>query len=334
MDSDQSQPFPFLMFKQSVPDTHLTITSVHKGKQLTLPGNVLLLLLRKMVQNAIDQTIEPAVRVETSQSAVSSCDITIESAQDWVRYEGIFDGLRKRPAQPLPANGPFEGVVRIPLNSHEETTAKFKFKVTPAGKFLYAYVNDPKLIQHMTSVFGQTGYASEGQQGLSYRGMTYIISRFKQAESLLDQQIAQQQLALLRGPLPGTSSTMLDRYLAFFNAVLFGAEASRNTMSFLTSVLVLELIVAGVLTYDSAFQCPSWSDLARQSCQLAANPMSTSFSGSGNFLQYMDLLNYTEEELKSKVVGSIEVDMTISREFPVWSQIQLKEAVLLRYCYT
>lgn len=178
MDSDHSQPFPFLMFKQSVPDTHLTITSVHKGKALSLPGNVLVLLVREMMQNAIDQTIKPVVRVEKSQSAVSSCDITIESVQE-VRYEVIFDGFKSRPAQPLPINGAFQGVVRIPLKSHEHTTAKFKFKVTPTGRVLYAYVNDPDPIQHMTSVFGQSRYANEDDQGLSYRELTDLISEFK-----------------------------------------------------------------------------------------------------------------------------------------------------------
>lgn len=104
---------------------------------------------------------------------------TVESAQDWVRYEGILDGFKSRPAQPLPIIGAFQGVVRIPLNSHEHTTAKFKFKVTPTGRVLYAYVNDPDLIQHMTSVFGQSRYANEDDRGLSYSEMTDLISEFK-----------------------------------------------------------------------------------------------------------------------------------------------------------
>lgn len=232
-------------------------------------------------------------------------------------------------------------MVRFRLSS--ATTVQFKHKISSKrvnGKWvkkdtgmLYAHLHDQQLLSHLRSVFGMNKYYYPDNFGLSYIDMVNIVERFKlQSSFSSDSAVAQRQLALLAGPLyEHSESPPLDRFLAFFNSVLFGAEASRNSLSFLSATLILKLIVENTLTYSTAFRTPTEAESSKDGHQLAANPMSSPFAGSGNFLHYMDLLKFTDQEYVAKVQGSFSTDMRLSLEYPFWSQIQIKEALLIRY---
>lgn len=152
-----------------------------------------------------------------------------------------------------------------------------------------------------------------------------MIEAYKKIFKKHDAEVAKRQVEIFKCAAEG-EITPFDRFLAFFNGVLFGSETSRNSTSFVTGLIVLELISKGKLTYIEAFQTTD------DEANFAAYPMASPFAGSGNILAYKAFVNLSEEEAATNgPISSSSIGMKSSRKTPQWAQIQLKEAILLTY---
>lgn len=322
--------YPILTHGHSPKSADMTIKSHYCGKEIYFKGNQLILWARGIMEKVI-RVPEREVKI---QVALSTRCITIRSSDDWLVYEGMFNNFGCLLAK---KSDPFHGIVTIAINRDASTTVEFKDKVYrkrlrngewKESAVLYAYVNDPLLINHLNEKF--QGSERITDYGLSYNTMVKIIERIKLDSRKRDAELAIRQLNLFKGSARGPI-TLADRFLSFFNAVLFGSEASRNSLSFLTGILILDRIAKEQLTYMQSFQTPNKEDIDREvNVPFAAYPMASPYAEGNNFKGYSKLLEYSkQEEIENKLSSSI--GMKSSRQRLLWTQIHVKEAVLLKF---
>lgn len=324
-DSDEEEPVqkklkskrpPSLPARSSVMSTNMTIQRTYHGKDIRLKGNQLILFAREIMSKAI----ETPNREKKIVQALNERVVIVKSPNDWLDYEGMFDNFFNMPAK---KSKHFEGILIVNLNEETQTTVEFKIKMgTPA---LYAQLHDEKVIGYLKRL-GFEKYTDPNNYGLSYYDIVTIIEQVKKVSRLKDAEIAQRQLKILKCLADG-EMTPFDLFLAFFNAVLFGSEASRNSLSFLTGILVLDFITKEKLTYDDAFRQSASNKIVEK---YAVYPMASSYAGSKNIVAYNKLLELSEKEKQEKELSS-RIGMQASRMRPQWLQIQLKEALLLNY---
>lgn len=129
-----------------------------------------------------------------------------------------------------------------------------------------------------------------------------------------DKALATIQLDRLKGiDTNSQTDTRIGPWIDYVNVWLFGVEASRINTTFVTGVMVLELIQAGKMSYKEAL-----SDNPEFGGQL---PPATLKSGSNNFKARRRLLEHAEV----KPIGLSE-----DRQNPQWLAITLKEALVIK----
>ena len=319
----------------------MTLPARRKGKRIPIKGNQLLLWSREVLSAAVSYAITSDDYEKHNQRALAERTIKITSPRSWLLCEGLFTVFRGLARD---CDQPFRGSVVIqltrPANGGLTTTVEFRNKwkavknsVSKKWKridtnILYAHLNDPIVIKHLTNTFGLPKYRYADNCGLSYPDIVDIVGRFAQANNLTDAEIADKQLCVFQHKC--NTADPLSRFLAFFNAVLFGSESSRNSLSFMTGIITLVHIQGGRLTYSNAFKTPPYEEQADlESMSLAKYPMASPFAGSGNFKGLLELLGATAIE-QSKGGLSSQLGMTIKRKYPLWGQIANKEAILIK----
>ncbi len=172
---------------------------------------------------------------------------------------------------------------------------------------------------------------------LSYKDIIEIINDISKTYKIDDEQLATLQLSLLKfdekevnnifkditfmdyidevTPIPNyirsnIPCTKIKNFLNYFNALIFGVEASRINTTFLTGIMTLELIQAGTITYKDAFSKNQYGGIF---------PLATVFSGAGNFKARGELLK------ESHLVG-----LRLDRQYPQWLNVHLKEAKIIK----
>lgn len=330
---EQTTHYPVVFHNQPLQAIDMTIESNYCGKKIHFKGNQLILWARDMMQRVIQ--IPAPERQGRIQDAIRTGKVTIRSSDDWLVYEGMFDSFGHLLAKP---SASFYGVATIFLKPGESTTVEFKDKtevkllngkwVEQKTSMLYAHLHDEKLINDLKKKI--TKYYFSANYGLSYKDILTIIERIKQDEGKNDAQLAGRQLELLKGAVSGPV-TISDRFLTFFNAILFGSEASRNSLSFVTGVLVLNMIAQKKLSYAQSFRSPDWSDISEERhVPYAVYPMASPYTGKNNFKGYQKLIERSkEEEVEMKL--SSQIGMKSSRKHYQWTQIHIKEAILLKF---
>ncbi len=343
-DSDDERPLDEtsnllgMTHNTSPQSARMTIESTYCGKTIRFKGNQLILWARQMQEEVVQiKGSEPTI-----SSAIASGRVTIRSSDDWLFYEGIFDNFAKILARPTRT---FRGIATIIINRDASTTVEFKNKITKMrqpdgtwvekeGTFLYAYLHDAALIDYLKKKAPKYAYPSN--HGLSYRNIVEIIETLKTDFDESDASLADRQLTLFQGSTQGPV-TIPDRFLSYFNAILFGSESSRNSLSFLTGILVLDLIAHKKLTYSQSFQTPDSSTILENgkrkregNITYAVYPMASPYSGKNNFKAYKKLIDLSQKEAGEKKLSSA-IGMKASRQRPGWTQIQIKEALLFKY---
>jgi hypothetical protein len=325
---------PALVHRAPVHSEDMTVASTYHGKVIRFKGNQLILWARKMMSEVI-KTPEREARIA---EAIRAHTAAIRSPDDWLNYEGMLDAFQNMAAQP---SEPFYGVLTVCLNPSVVTTIAFRNKINKKqnaarkwveeeSDLLYSHLHDPRLIEFLAKEFGMPEYRHASNQGLSYPGIVAIIEKFKVYLRCSDAQLAQRQLEIFKGTASGKIGPV-DLFLGYFNAVLFGSEASRNSLSFVTGLLILEVIANGELTYKEAFNSPAFDLIKKgEAVPYAVYPMASPFTGPGNFRVYKKLMAVSAEEEKAGELSS-DLGMADSRKYPQFAQIQLKEALLLKY---
>ncbi len=336
IDLKKVDSLPVIRTGQGISSDLMTIPSISGDQPIPIKGNQLIFWSRKLVDHLSAHALDPSQCPLAVKGAVDAKTAAIKSPSDWLRYEGMFDSFARRPARITPT---FRGVVSIFLKDDVKTTVEFKNKVSrkqvngqwvsQPTDILYAHIHDPGLIQFLRDDLGQAKYRFPDNYGLSYPEIVRIVELVKTKFTKTDAELAQRQLLVLHGGLEQVNVT--DPFWAFLNAVLFGAEASRNSLSFATGVMTLDLISRGRMTYDQAFKSPDYNDMeSAKEVNLAVYPMTSPYTGSGNFLGYLALMEATAKENETEALKS-EIGMKLQREYPQWAQIPLKEALLIRY---
>lgn len=325
--------FPIMHHARSPNSSSMTIESTYHGKIIRFKGNQLIVWARSIMEQIV---ITPE-RDRKINNAVATRQATIHSPNDWLDYEGMFDAFLNMPAK---SSKPFYGILTIALSPHENTTVSFRNKVEkrqqPSGKwemketsYLYAHVHDQILISFLVNTLGLYKYRYPDNYGMSYPNFIEVIKIVKTKFQQTDAEMAQRQLKVLQCAVE--SVVDFDRFLAYFNAVLFGSEASRNSLSFFTGILILNLIAEGKLTYEQSFQSPAFQSIEKnESVPYAVYPMASPYTGPKNMVAYNELVRLTKQEEKDRELSSC-IGMKTSRERLQWSQIQLKEAILLKF---
>jgi|GEM_PF-5580560 len=334
----KANSIPVIQKNQTVSAALMTIPSVHSKEKIPIKGNQIIFWARKIFDHVSDASIDINTRVKAVKAAVQSKKASIQTPLDWIRLEGIFDTFAKRPAR---VYDPFVGILTISLNSKTETSVDFRYKVSrkkvkenwvsETTTMLYAHLHDKKLIEFLVKKLGFAKFKYSDNHGLSYPDIVNILHDIQAKYKCTDAQLATRQLAVLKGTLE--KPTDVDRFLAFFNAVLFGSEASRNNLSYVTGLMTLDLISKGKLSYEQAFKSPDYQDMQSDSdkeINFAVYPMTSPYTGANNFLGYLTLIEATYAEEMSGQIKS-ETGMKLEREFPQWAQIPLKEALLIHF---
>lgn len=327
--------FPSLVHLNPPSCADMTVESSYCGRKVRFKGNQLILWARDMME----KVVKAPERETKIAAAIATRHVTIRSSNDWLDYEGMFDAFGHLLAKPSPT---FRGVATIVMGGGVSTTVEFKEKKGQAG-LLYAHIHDPKLIDYLTREFPEydpsLGIFPRADYGLSYREIVKIIQWMKRDRlerydkkglGFGDAELAQRQLSLLKGSAEGPF-TSIDRFLTYFNAILFGSEISRNSLSFVTGVMVLSMIGQQKLTYPQSFQSPDWPDISKKrAVSYAVYPMASPYAGEGNFKAYKKLMDISQQELAKKQLSS-EIGMKASRKRSQWAQIQIKEAILFKF---
>lgn len=119
----------------------------------------------------------------------------------------------------------------------------------------------------------------------------------------------------------------LHKFLDYFNALIFGVEASRNNLVFLTGVIVLVSMRYGSFPNADGTQSGSalYDDL------LDIFPMSVTGTGSGNFVaeKAMYLATRILEGNRGNLEGQRALGFSTFRENPKWLKVTLKSAILV-----
>lgn len=299
---------------QTVISTEMSMTSTYYGKKIKFKGNQLIFWARDMME----KILKSPERKEKIAEAVRAGKAIIKTPRDWLRYEGMFERMMGMAAK---ESEPFFGILNIILNESTSTTIEFKTKEN--SPVTYAHIHDQVLINFLWVNLGLKKYYYPTHYGMSYPDIVKAIECYKVCSVDIDDAIiAKRQLEIFKGDVIG-EITPFDRFLAFFNAVLFGSETSRNSTSFVTGVIIVELISKGQLTYKEAFETVLDNNYA-------AYPMASPSAGKGNIVGYRALLQLSQEEADTNELSSF-IGMKSSRETPNWAQIQLKEAILLKY---
>jgi hypothetical protein len=151
------------------------------------------------------------------------------------------------------------------------------------------------------------------QEDFSCTRIYEITQELRQEHGLTEEMLAFFQLELLVGRLHEQTPPEIVYWLDGVNAWLFGVEASRVNTTFVTGVMVLELIQAGKMTYKEAL---AEGDFGGQM------PLAAVGSKKGNFTARKRLLDHVEKE---KPAG-----LSIDRQNPQWLAVTLKEAMVIK----
>lgn len=318
----EEDQYPIVTHRAPISSAQTTIESSYCGKRVPIKGNQLIVWAR----NIMEKTICVPDRDERIHSALTTRTAAIHSSDDWIRYEGMFDAFGHLLAKETP---PFRGILTIFIDPHTTTTIEFKNRGNQQSSPLYAYVHDQELIGGLQERF-PGAFTYPETFGLSYDKIIQVVERIKGESQTSDAELASRQLTLLRHSAQGPFS-FADRFLSYFNAILFGSEASRNSLCFVTNILILDRIAQQQLTYATSFQTPSSSAIFEgRRVAYAAHPMASPHAGPGNFRAYKALTDYSALE-RDEMLLSSEIGMRASRERPLWTQIQVKEAILLKF---
>lgn len=330
---EQATGQPVIVHNRPLQAFDMTIESSYCGKKIHFKGNQMILWARDMMKRVIE--IPETERLVKIDKAVKTAKVAIESSDDWLVYEGMFDTFGHLLAKP---SQPFYGIATIYFNAAEFTSVEFKNKTEvkqvngrwepKQTSILYAHLLDNELVMYLKKRIVKYHYPAN--YGLSYRDIVTIIELLKQDEKKSDAQLASRQLVLLKGNVTGPIA-ISDRFLAFFNAILFGSETSRNSLSFVTGVLVLNMIAQEKLSYVQSFKSPEWSDIAAgKHVPYAVYPMASPYAGSNNFKAYQKLMESSKKE-EAEMKLSSQIGMKSSRKHSQWSQIHIKEALLFKF---
>lgn len=298
--------------REAVSSADMTIAITYFGKEIRFKGNQLIIWTQKMMEKALptpDREHKIAEACRTSKA-------NVKKPEDWLSYEGMFESWGKMAAK---KSDPFFGILNVFFNEDTCTEIKFQKKNNNPEALTYCYLCDTVAVNYI-----QTALKKETPNlGMSYPAIVKVIKYNILTCKVNDATIAKRQLEIFKGSVEG-EITPFDRFLAFFNAVLFGSEASRNSTSFVTGIIILELISKEQLTYVEAFETEE------DKRKFAAYPMASPNAGKGNTVGYKKLIELSNDEAKRRELSSL-IGMQSSRKTPQWAQIQLKEAILLKY---
>lgn len=166
-----------------------------------------------------------------------------------------------------------------------------------------------------------------GKTDLSYPQILFAIDTLKKEFKLDDSKIATIQLwALSRENFPLDSAEMLKlipknnqrevlQFLDYFNAVMFGMEASGLNAALATGVMTLDLIAKKMLGYAEAFKANKDGGVYPHACF---------GNNKGTYSEREKILLYKKKNCDS-------CSMKAFRENPSLSPVATKEAVLIKY---
>ena len=118
----------------------------------------------------------------------------------------------------------------------------------------------------------------------------------------------------------------LHKFLDFFNALIFGVEASRNNLVFLTGLLaLLDMREGSFSTAAGQKGAYFYDDL------LDLFPMAVTGTGGGNFTaeKAMYIATMQLEKNRDKLAGRTPVGFSSFRENPAWLKVTLKSEILI-----
>lgn len=118
----------------------------------------------------------------------------------------------------------------------------------------------------------------------------------------------------------------LHKFLDFLNALIFGVEASRNNLVFLTGLLVLLDMRLGSFPTKEGQEGPYlYDDL------FDLFPMAVTGTGAGNFVAEKAMYIATEQLKKNKslLAGRRPLGFSFFRENPTWLKVTLKSEILI-----
>ena len=314
------KPLTQIIHRKKIEATSTTLQVLDsEGKRLPLKGNQIIGIARDAQAAWIKEEFTDKDRDKAAQTAHAAGKVTIKTARDWLSLEGVFNDFPTALARPAPR---FEGEVTIELSGKRSTTVMLMYK----SPVLYSVVADPVLKKYLREL---TLFPSKSAEkwDLSYFKIVEAIAKISANSGLNDAALAKRQLALLKGEAVDVSK-IYDRFLAYFNAVLFGNESSRNSLSFTTGLMTLELISLGKLSYEEAFQSPApWKIADKSPVKYAAYPMASPYAGAGNFVSLKKLTEATATE--AKISAHSYIGMRFQRKYAQHEQIPLKEAMLM-----
>jgi hypothetical protein len=308
----------------------MTVSHTYFDKKITFKGNQFIMWARHMYS----KLIKTPHREAKIKAALASRTALIRQPDDWLDYEGMFDAFRGMPAK---ISEPFHGILTVHLTETITTTIEFKNKAGKLAGLLYAHLHDRLLLNYLSKILKFSKYQAPTTHGLSYSDLVAVINKImivskgsRHYEN--DRVLAARQLALFQVNKALGNITPIDRFLTYFNAILFGSETSRNSLTFITSILTLNFIADGKLTYEQAFKPPPYAVMVQgkqASVAYAVFPMASPYTGTGNFKAYNKLLQCSQTEHDAWQLSST-TGMGDSRMYSQLAQVHLKEAVLLK----
>lgn len=170
---------------------------------------------------------------------------------------------------------------------------------------------------------GRLVYVPSGHTDLSYPQIVHAIELIKRARNLVDSDIAKLQLYLLsrEGDFPEWYNLLspqhlleITQFLDFLNDVMFGMEASGLNAAIATSLMTLDLIAKGYLSYQTAFKANSDGGFYPYACF---------GNNKGTYSQRERIVLHKKETRDS-------LSMKEFRDNPSLSPVALKEAVLIK----
>lgn len=159
---------------------------------------------------------------------------------------------------------------------------------------------------------------------LSYTQIVRAISHMKKAFNWTDAVIAKQQLLRLENPkaieqFAGSidKQTLGDitRFLDYLNALMFGIEASGLNAAMLTSLMTLDLIVRGKLSYSRAFSANQDGGVYPYACY---------GDNRGTYIAREEILRHKKRENTTLSMGKYRKDLS-------YSPVAVKEATLIKF---
>ena len=123
------------------------------------------------------------------------------------------------------------------------------------------------------------------------------------------------------------SQGALHKFLDFFNALIFGVEASRNNTVFLTGLLSLLNMRYGSSTSQTGARTGPFS----YDNLLDIFPLAVTGTGSGNFVAEKVLVQSTQmaDENKAILSGRVPVGFSFFRDNSQWLKVTVKSAILI-----